>query len=355
MTATSARSFGSHRLGAVLLASLLLVGLLPGSVLAADSVSAATGGSAISAGTNSANGTGAWTTLTGPQLNGTAGTLAAGTQTFTIADAAEFAFNTAAGSASLTGAGCGTLAISSGPTVLAASVSVTLTGSSSGTCNVVLSGLQVRPTALGAAPLETSAIDASGIVAGAGAGGTLTVVPGAAILQFTQGTIGNAAAGADLSPQPIVHSEDIYSNARVSDLVTVSIKPGTGTSGATVVCTTNPVTTDGSGNATFAGCDIDDGEPTHAESDGAAGVDTFGIRTAVPDRIAHPPDHFGSNRGAFVAMENPDYSTHTDRPLDRAMEGRLDTATARARSSTGIVGQESYGNNGVSGAFNSEP
>ncbi len=256
MKPTSTRFAGFHRFGVALLASLMLAGLLPGSVFAANSVTPVSGGSSISADTNSVNGTGAWTTLTGPQLNGTGGTLVAGTQTFTIADAGEFAFNPGVGTASTTGAGCGTLGIS-GPTVVAASVSVTLTGASSGTCNVVLAGLQVRPTALGAAPLETSAIDASGIVAGAGAGGTLTVVPGAAILQFTQGTIGNAAAGIDLSPQPLVHSEDMYSNARVGDSITVSIKPGTGTAGATVDCTANPVSTNGGGNATFAGCDID--------------------------------------------------------------------------------------------------
>ncbi len=257
MTATFARSFGSHRLGAVLLASLLLVGLLPGSVLAAVSVTPATGGTAISADTNSVNGTSTWTTLTGPQVNGTAGDLNAGTVIFTIADAAEFAFRTTVGSASLTGAGCGTLAIDSGPAVVAASVTVTLTGASSGTCNLLLSGLQVLPTAAGAAPLETSAINTSGTAGATGTAGTLTVVPGAAILQFTQGTIGNAAAGVDLSPQPVIHSEDMYSNARAGDAVTVSIKPGTGTTGATVVCTANPVATDVSGNATFAGCDID--------------------------------------------------------------------------------------------------
>jgi hypothetical protein len=256
MTPQSPRIFRTQRLGAVLLAAMLLVGLLPGSVLAAIAVTPATGGSAVSADTNSVDGTGAWTTLTGPQVNGTAGDLDAGTVIFTIDDAAEFAFNAGVGSTSLTGAGCGTL-VASSPTVLAATVTITLTGDSSGTCNLVLAGLQARPTAAGAAPLETSGITASGTAGATGSAGTLTVVPGAAILQFTQGTIGNAASGADLSPQPVVHSEDMYSNARVGDAITISIKPGTGTAGATVDCTTNPVATDGSGNATFAGCDID--------------------------------------------------------------------------------------------------
>ena len=190
-------------------------------------------------------------------MNGTGGTLDVGTVIFTIADAAEFAFNPGVGAAMLTGAGCGTLVIGSGPTVVAASVTVTLAGDSSGTCNLVLSLLQVRPTAAGATPLESSSIDTSGTALVTGTAGTLTVVPGAAILQFTQGTIGNAAAGADLSPQPVVHSEDMFSNARTGDSVTVSIKAGTGTPGATVDCTANPVATTGGGDATFAGCDID--------------------------------------------------------------------------------------------------
>ena len=255
MTRKSPSSIGLQRFGAVLIASFLLVGLLPGAVLAAVSLTPATGGSAISADKNSVDGSGAYTTLTGPQVNGTSGDLNAGTVTFTIDDAGEFAFNPGTGSASLTGAGCSTLAIGSGPTVVAASVSVTLTGGSSGTCNLVLSGLQVRPTAAGATPLETSGITASGLVSGSA--GTLTVVPGAGILQFTQGTIGSASAGVNLSPQPTVHSEDQYSNVRVGDPITLSIKPGTGSTGATVDCTANPVSTNGSGDATFAGCDID--------------------------------------------------------------------------------------------------
>lgn len=255
MTPQSPRIPRSRGIAVALLASLVLATILPASALAANTMTPVSGGAVISADTNSVNGSGAWTTLTGPELNGTGGTLDAGSETWTIDDAGEFAFNPGVGSASLTGAGCGTLAVSSGPTVVAASVSITLTGDSSGTCNVIISGLQVRPTAAGAAPLESSGITGSGIVAGAA--GTLTVVPGAGTLQFTQGTIGNAASGADLSPQPIVHSEDQYGNARSGDSVTLSIKPGTGTSGATVGCTTNPVATNGSGNATFASCDID--------------------------------------------------------------------------------------------------
>ena len=256
MTRPSSRLSGSDRMRAGLLAALLIVGLLPGTVFAANSVTPASGGSAISADSNSVNGTGAWTTLIGPVLNGTGGTLASGSQTFTIADPSEFAFNVGVGSASLSGAGCGSLALSGGPTVAAASVTVTLTGTSSGTCNVALAGLQVRSTSVGAAPLETSAINASGIVSGSA--GTLTVVAGAAILDFTNGTIGNVAAGVDLSPQPTVRSEDQYSNLRAGDSVVLAIKSGTGAAGAGLDCTNNTVVTDAGGDADFASCDIDE-------------------------------------------------------------------------------------------------
>ena len=102
VTPRSPRQVGLRRFGAALIASLMLAGLLPGAVLAANTVTPASGGSAISADTNSVNGSGAWTTLTGPQLDGTAGTLPAGTQTFTIADAGEFEFRSGVGSAGLT-------------------------------------------------------------------------------------------------------------------------------------------------------------------------------------------------------------------------------------------------------------
>ena len=257
MTLPSSRVKGSNRVTAGVLAAILIGALLPGTVSAANGVTPATGGSAISADTNSVNGTGAWTTLTGPQLNGTGGTLAAGSQTFTIADPSEFAFNVGVGGASLSGAGCGSLAVSGGgPTVVAASATVTLTGTSTGTCNVTLTGLQVRPTAVGAAPLETSAINASGIVNGNA--GTLTVVAGAAVLDFTNATIGNVAAGVDFSPQPTVRSEDQYSNLRAGDSVVLAIKSGTGVAGAGLDCTSNTVVTDAGGEADFASCNIDE-------------------------------------------------------------------------------------------------
>ena len=306
MTPQGPRVLGSYRVGVGLLAALLIGGLLPGSALAANSLNPATGGSTMSADTNSVNGTGAWTTLAGPQLNGTGGTLAAGTQTFTITDASEFAFNPGVGSAALSGPGCGSLAIAGGgPTVVAASVSVTLTGTSSGTCSVTLSSLQVRPTALGAAPLETSGIAAGGIVTGAA--GTLTVVPGAASLTFTNANLGTVAAGADFSPQPTVHSEDIFSNVRVGDSIALSIKPGTGAAGAGLDCTTNPVVTDSGGDADFASCDIDEagnGYILRATSgSSSAESNAFNVTAGAPNKLVFviQPGR-GTPGGAFVTQ-----------------------------------------------------
>ena len=243
---------GTSKVGAILACLFLVAMLLPGAVLAANTVTPATG-TALSADTNSVNGNGAWTTITGPQVNGTSGTLAAGTVIFTIADAGEFAFNPAVGSASLTGAGCGTLAIVPPvPTVVAASVTVTLENSSSGTCNLVLAGLQVRPTAAGAAPLEASAIVTSGTagVSDPGAPTNLSVVPGAAILSYQAPLPSTSAvAGTALTDQPIVLSKDQFDNVRVGDSIQLASVPSTGG----FSCATNPKPTNGSGLASFVG------------------------------------------------------------------------------------------------------
>ena len=209
----------TSKVGAILACLFLVAMLLPGAVLAANTVTPASG-TALSADRNSVDGSGAWTTITGPQVNGTGGTLGAGTVVFTIADAGEFAFNPGVGSASLSGgAGCGTLAISPAvPTVVAASVTVTLTGASSAACNLVLSGLQVRPTAAGAAPLETSAIDTSGTAGVTGSAGTLSVVPGAAILSFQVApSPTSVTAGVDFTTSPTIRSRDQYNNLRAGD------------------------------------------------------------------------------------------------------------------------------------------
>jgi hypothetical protein len=255
MTPQAPRSSLTRRFGVGLLASLMLVSLLPGAVSAANSVTQISGGTAISADTNSVDGNDAWTNLTGPQLVGTSGTLDAGTETWTINDASEFEFNTAVGSAGLSGGGCDTLAISNF-TVAAASVAVTLTGDSTGSCTVTISGLQARPTIAGASAPETSTISATGIVSDSG--GSLGVVPGTAILDFTNATIGPQVAGVDFDVQPTVNSRDQFNNLRAGDSIVLAIKSGTGAAGAGLDCTSNTVVTDAGGDADFASCDIDE-------------------------------------------------------------------------------------------------
>ncbi|HVA86496.1 MAG TPA: hypothetical protein VNF73_09300, partial [Candidatus Saccharimonadales bacterium] len=56
--------------------------------------------------------------------------------------------------------------------------------------------------------------------------------------------------------QPQVTAQDQFGHLRSGDSIALSIKPGTGTAGAILTCTSNPVTTV-SGIATFAGCRID--------------------------------------------------------------------------------------------------
>lgn len=299
--------------------SLLLLALLPGSALAAVSLTPATGGETISADTTSAaGGSGAWTTLTGPVVNGTAGDLDAGTITFTIDIAGAFEWRSGQGTASVSGPGCGTLAVSSGPSVSGAALSVTLSGDSVGTCAVTFSGLQVRPTAAGAAPLETSTITASGLVTGSA--GTLTVVPGAPILTFTQGNIGDAVSQANLSPQPAVHSEDKFSNPRLGDPITLSIKPGTGTTGAVLGCANNTLSTDAGGNVTFSGCDIDKvgtGYRLVASTPGGTSAETnaFNITVGPASKLgflSYPTSPSSSNLGTIsVAVQDAAGNTVT--------------------------------------------
>jgi len=245
---------GASRVGAILTAFFLVAMLLPGAVLATNSVVPASN-TALSADTNSVDGSGAWTPITGPQVNGTGGTLDDGTVVFTIADAGEFAFNPGVGSASLSGGvGCGTLAVNPAvPTVVAASVTVNLTGDSSGACTLNVAGLQVRPTAAGGTPLETSLIDTSGTAGVTGTAGTLSVVPGAAILTFQVApSPTSVVAHANFATSPTIRSKDQFNNLRTGDSIALATVPAASGLG----CAANPVLT-AAGDAAFTNCHID--------------------------------------------------------------------------------------------------
>lgn len=70
-------------------------------------------------------------------------------------------------------------------------------------------------------------------------------------------SVDGQGAGSAFANQPQVHVEDNSHNAISGAQVTLGLVPGTGTAGAALACTNVTVTTDSSGNASFAGCKID--------------------------------------------------------------------------------------------------
>lgn len=246
------------RYGAILLIGLVLAAFLPGTVLAAVTVTSATGGGAISADTAAASpGTGTYTSLSGPSATeGSAGDLAAGTIVLDLPSG--FEFNAGSGTANKNG-GC-TLNLDS-VNVTAAAATLTISGTSSVTaCVITFSGLQVRPTV--GTPLQSGTIVNTGTTGPGGTWGTLQEIAGAPILSFQTQPSATAGAGIAFAQQPVVLDKDRFDNLRVGDQITLGIKSGTGATGAALTCTTNPVTTDGSGLATFAGCKIDKSSPS---------------------------------------------------------------------------------------------
>jgi len=91
-----------------------------------------------------------------------------------------------------------------------------------------------------------------------GSTGNITVSAGAASrLAFTTQP-GGGSSGSFWTIQPVVEIQDAQGNrvTGASDTVTLTITPGTGTAGAALTCTNNPMTAV-NGIATFAGCQID--------------------------------------------------------------------------------------------------
>ncbi|MDE3094683.1 MAG: hypothetical protein KGK07_01615, partial [Chloroflexota bacterium] len=146
-----------------------------------------------------------------------------------------------------------------------ASVTLTLSGGTAGavlTCaqagntvtafngTATFSGCKINLAGTGYV-LTASSLGATGAVSNAI---TITVGP-AAQVGFTTQPVG-AAAGAALATQPIVQVQDAGSNAVSSSgiAITLSVSPGSTASGLT--CTTNPVNTNASGAAGFAGCTL---------------------------------------------------------------------------------------------------
>ena len=259
MTPRSAPITGLHRFRVALLASLMLAGLLPGAALAAPApaVTPATGGTTISADTAAASpGNGAYTSLAGPSVaEGAAGQIVAGT--IVLDTPSGFTFSAGNGTANKN-LGC-TLVIDS-VAVISGSATLTLSGTSATACTITFSGLRVRPTV--GTPLQSGDLSNSGTNVLGGSWGALQEVPGAPVLSFQTQPSTTAAATVAFASQPVVLDKDKFDNLRVGDAITLAIMPGTGASGAALTCTANPVTTIGSGLATFLGCKIDKSSPT---------------------------------------------------------------------------------------------
>ncbi len=279
MTPNSSRSIGSQRFGAVLLASLLLVGLLPGAVLAAATVTSATGGTAISADTF---GTGAYTTLTGPSIAVTAADdIDVGDITLTAPVGFEFATTGTDPSIAVGATG----AVGSFTSATTGVLTFTVTGANTAAGTVIISGVRVRPDTDGT-PLASGEIQIGGSAGVSDAtAGTLTQVAGAPVLSFDTQPSAVATGGTAFAAQPVVKSLDQYGNSRgAGDSITLAIKSGTGTSGAVLTCTTNPVATLGTSLATFAGCKINlagDNYKLRATVSGGTAADSAEIDVAI--------------------------------------------------------------------------
>ncbi len=206
---------------------------------AAVTVTAATGGGAISADTNTANGTATWTTLTGPTIAEGAFRDFPGTGTFILSAPSGFSFNTgAAVTATITRtAGTGSCFAFTSTTATPAAGTVTFTlnaqdGNPNTTrCKVVFSNIQVRPTA--GTPLATGNVTksgtatVSGITNGTTNLGTLTEIAGAKNqLVYTTQPSAIATTSVNFSTDPVIHLEDQYGNTETSDSAsTIGLAP----------------------------------------------------------------------------------------------------------------------------------
>jgi hypothetical protein len=88
--------------------------------------------------------------------------------------------------------------------------------------------------------------------------GTLTIVPGHATAMAFTTQPNNSSGGIAFPTQPVVTLQDAFGNLASNDgsAVTLAVTSGTGTSGASLACTTNPQNVSG-GTASFSGCNVD--------------------------------------------------------------------------------------------------
>ena len=297
----------------VAITAVLLASLFPMAqpVAAASSVTA-TGGSAISADSAGAGGSGSWTTLTGPVVaESAAGQVGAGT--ITLVAPAGFEFNPASGSIGTSGASCAGLSLAA-LTVTATTASTTVSGASTGACTLTWNGLGVRP--LNGTPKASGNITRGGTAAITGvasgtAMGTLTEITGApAKLAFTLSPTGGTG-GTAFAAQPAVAVQDQFGNAATSAsaIIAVAITPSSGTSGAVLTCTGGLTKSTTGGASAFAGCAIDLAGNGYNLTASAAGLtsavtSSFSIAVGTPSRAVFgvPP---GGGTGGLAWATQP--------------------------------------------------
>ncbi len=207
------------------------------SAFAAVTVTAATGGSAISADTNTTNGVATWTTLTGPTITeATSRAISTGSGTIVLTRPSGFSFSTStAVTATITrDAGSGSCFTFSSNTVTPTSSTITYTltardSNGSTRCHVTFSSIQVRPTA--GTPLASGNITNTGsnasVPSGATDYGTLTEVAGAKNkLAYTTQPSTTATTSVDFTTKPVITLQDQYGNTRISDSAsTITLSP----------------------------------------------------------------------------------------------------------------------------------
>lgn len=135
-------------------------------------------------------------------------------------------------------------------------------------------GVTVPTAAATATFTAREASTATGNLTALGASPTVQVTAGQATqLVFTTVPTG-AAAGSPLATQPRVTVEDAYGNTvQSSASIDLSIASGTGTSGARLSCTANPLAAT-AGVASFSGCSIDTAGTGYALTATAGGLES---------------------------------------------------------------------------------
>lgn len=188
---------GARRFVAVTVASLMLMALLPAAVaLAAPTVT-----TLATANVSADTAVSGYAAIPGPAISeAAAGELANGTIVLDLPDG--FQFNSASGSITKSPAGC-TLTVSS-VSMATGTASITISGApSTGTpCTLTFNGLQVKLTSGDVEPPPSGNITNTGTAGAPNPGnyGTLTGVPGAAILSYQAPLTSTSATAGTVLP-----------------------------------------------------------------------------------------------------------------------------------------------------------